>query len=482
LTIGGLALRDAPDYGARRQLFIVRAFTDGRQRAILTSEHWAWVGVAMSRKYCVFVSCVSSEFEKLRDRLSNTLENADVEVITQEKLRRDHGTPILLDILHKEVKRSNIVLCIQGKRSGECPPEQAARKYTGILPSSMTEASFTQWEQFFAMHYQKTFHIFRASEPFKAARPDGKDIPGLQQQFLEIIDSTGAYRGKDFETEGDVLAEVLRLDLRRSPPLWAALLSFVSFFIVFSLVTFLTLNASTVDSLYSDMFSSDTFFRPSIEPSLSYFIAGYGGHTLLIARPSSKEEDAEIDLTIPRSLRPVGCPEDSAKAVPGEPGDCLFTWLDKPRDPAHPEPPPFWLMNTGPSDVEAHVSAILKRKGDRKGDPAGPWSVRFRAIADGGPCVIGSRSEDCFAENLQRKDQDNFSRELYYGHADLKSKYQSASESFNRAAFLAIFGFSLLISWMEREVIRLDLAFGKVWQLVDVLRGRHINSTAASRI
>jgi len=35
---------------------------------------------------------------------------------------------------------------------------------------------------------------------------------------------------------------------------------------------------------------------------------------------------------------------------------------------------------------------------------------------------------------------------------------------------------------MEREVIRLDLAFGKVWQLVDVLRGRHINSTAASRI
>jgi hypothetical protein len=436
----------------------------------------------MSRKYCVFISCVSSEFETLRNRLRDTLESADVEVITQEKLRRDHDTPILLDILHKEIKRSNIVLCIQGKRSGGCPPERAASKYTGILPSKMEQASFTQWELFFAMHYQKTYHIFRASEPFKPAWPEGSDVPGLQERFLGVIDSTGAYRGKEtFETEGDVLAEVLRLDWRRSPPLWSALLSFVSFFFVF-MATFVALNVSTAKSLYSDMFSTDTFFRPSVEPSLSYFISGYGDHTLLVARPSSKK-GAEIDLTIPRSLQPVGCPDVPWVEAAGEPRNCLFTWPE-PQDASNPdqEAPstvywPFWVMKTGdPKDL---VSAMLTHKGN----PIGPLSLRFSAMEFNMPCVTGY-TKDCFAEHgltTGVRDKDNFNRELYYGHADLKSKYDTASENFNRAAFLAIFGFSLLISWMEREVIRLDLALGKASQLLDVLRGRHIASMAASR-
>jgi hypothetical protein len=441
----------------------------------------------MSRKHWVFIPCVSSEFEKLRDRLDKTLAlNPDVEVITQEKLRREPGTPILLDMLHKGVRRSNIVLCIQGKRSGECPPELNASKYTRILQGSMVQASFTQWEFFYAMYYGKNCHIFRASESFEPERPEGSDVPGLQEQFLKIIDSTGAYRGaKTFETEADILAELLTLDWRRSPPLWAALLSFVSFFIVFSFVTLLTLKASTIDSLYSDMFSPDTFFRPSVEPSLSYFVSGYDDHTLLIARPSSQNEQTEIDLTIPRSLQPVGCTEPPAVGAAGKPEDCVFTWLDKPQSPSHSKrknlPEPFWLMKT-PSEADAHISGTLKHGTA----PTSALSVRFRPIPDGGPCVTWPSSEECVAEHLDRmtdgvKDNDTFGTELYYGQAVLKSKYQSASESFNRAAFLAIFGFSLLISWMEREVIRIDLALGKAWQFVNDLRGKRMIALAASR-
>src|SRR5258708_731147 len=138
----------------------------------------------MAKEYRVFLSGVSSEFEQARVLVARDLSARNITVRTQESFRHEPGGPTLLQLLHEYIRDCHAVVCIHGARSGDCPPEPNVAQFADMLPGHMTRASFTQWEFLFSRHYEKHILVFRATGDYRPGRPDGIDIPGLQQQFL----------------------------------------------------------------------------------------------------------------------------------------------------------------------------------------------------------------------------------------------------------------------------------------------------------
>jgi hypothetical protein len=140
-------------------------------------------------EYRVFLSAVSSEFRSARNALTDDFGARDVLVRVQEQFLPDKQPHTLLAALDDYISGCTTVICVIGKRSGACPPADAASAFVYVLPEGVTQASYTQWEYFLARHYNKGCLFYVAHDDYKPdeAAPNGDDHPELQHAFVERI-------------------------------------------------------------------------------------------------------------------------------------------------------------------------------------------------------------------------------------------------------------------------------------------------------
>jgi len=105
----------------------------------------------------IFVSAVSSEFRKARDTVAADLRASGNTVRVQSDFRQEADADTLLRKLHDYIRDCEAVVCIIGKRSGACPTSKEAAPFGHILPTGISEASYTQWEFHIAGHFVEAF-------------------------------------------------------------------------------------------------------------------------------------------------------------------------------------------------------------------------------------------------------------------------------------------------------------------------------------
>ena len=144
--------------------------------------------VPMPSQDAVFLSAVSSEFEGARNALANYLHgHRKLTVLVQRSFRQDSRDGTLLGKLHDDVASCGTVIFLIGKRSGAGFPTPAeAAPYQHFLPDDIAEASYTQWEYFFAKGLGKACRIYIATPDFPPHSPDpaSDDRPDLQAVFV----------------------------------------------------------------------------------------------------------------------------------------------------------------------------------------------------------------------------------------------------------------------------------------------------------
>jgi hypothetical protein len=104
-------------------------------------------------------------------------------------------------------------VCVIGKRSGALPPPQAAEPFAHMLPNGITEASYTQWEFFFARHFKRRLSIYIAKDAYQPdlPAPTGDD-PELQRAFCDhIVEEQGLDRSY-FANEDQLARAILKED------------------------------------------------------------------------------------------------------------------------------------------------------------------------------------------------------------------------------------------------------------------------------
>src|SRR6516165_1407347 len=109
----------------------------------------------MAAEFRIFLSAVSSEFGAARDGLAADLRSRDTLVRVQSDFRQEAGSDTTLKKLHDYICDCSAVVCVIGTRSGACPPPGEAAPFLEMLPPGISEASYTQWEIFFARHYKR---------------------------------------------------------------------------------------------------------------------------------------------------------------------------------------------------------------------------------------------------------------------------------------------------------------------------------------
>ncbi|HVC61014.1 MAG TPA: hypothetical protein VND19_11725 [Acetobacteraceae bacterium] len=168
--------------------------------------------------YDAFVSAVRSECGKAHDAVAAELRKQDLRVAVQSDLRHGPTGVSLLRTLHDTISDCADVHCLVGQRSGECPPPDTAAPFRDFLPETFAEASYTQWEYFFARRYvpDRTW-LYLAAETYQPDEPapTGPEHPELQLRFLDYLRRHGDGHLR-FATIGDVRAEVLARRGQRS--------------------------------------------------------------------------------------------------------------------------------------------------------------------------------------------------------------------------------------------------------------------------
>jgi hypothetical protein len=156
------------------------------------------IATAAMTQFRVFLSAVSSEFESARDALANDLQSFDdVIVKVQRSFRHDHTAGTLLHKLRNYIEYCDAVICLVGSRSGAgFPTAVEASPFLGDLPPGVTEASYTQWEFFFARRFGRQMQVYFAKDTFRRSRrnPAAGDRPELQAAFVAHIESLGLQR------------------------------------------------------------------------------------------------------------------------------------------------------------------------------------------------------------------------------------------------------------------------------------------------
>jgi hypothetical protein len=104
-------------------------------------------------------------------------------------------------------------VCVIGKRSGALPPFKAAEPFAHMLPSGITNASYTQWEFFFARHFKRRLSIYIAKDDYQPDHPATTgDDPELQRAFCDhIVKGQGLDRSY-FANEDQLARAVLKED------------------------------------------------------------------------------------------------------------------------------------------------------------------------------------------------------------------------------------------------------------------------------
>jgi tetratricopeptide (TPR) repeat protein len=146
------------------------------------------------QEFRVFLSAVSSEFETARNELANDFESRNVLVRVQRSFRQEAGSDTLLRLLHHYISKCTAVVCVMGERSGSFPTAAEAMPFTHILPAGFSEASYTQWEFFFARHYERRLSIYIARKGYKPDRnSNSTDCSDHQHAFLTYVRKLGLH-------------------------------------------------------------------------------------------------------------------------------------------------------------------------------------------------------------------------------------------------------------------------------------------------
>jgi tetratricopeptide (TPR) repeat protein len=181
-------------------------------------------------EFRVFLSAVTSEFGAARDGLAADLRSRDTLVRVQSDFRQEADSDTTLKKLHDYIRDCSAVVCVIGGRSGACPPPVAASPFLTMLPSGISEASYTQWEFFFARHYERRLSIYIANPDYTSDQPAPTtvDRPDLQQALIRhIVEEQGLDRSY-FSNIDQLARAVLKEDWPRKPPVKPILLPYPS--------------------------------------------------------------------------------------------------------------------------------------------------------------------------------------------------------------------------------------------------------------
>jgi hypothetical protein len=425
----------------------------------------------MAKEYRVFLSCVSSEFEGARARVKEDLETRGLTVLSQATFRREKGTANLLSQLHDCIRGCNAVVCFRGARSGEWPSATAAAPFADMLPEGMTRASYTQWEFFFARHYEREIFTFRSNGDYRPDRPDGPnspDIPGLQRQFLDHLGEEASDLTPRFGSVSDLRIEVLKLDWLNlvdsaSTGKIVRLLVFPLLFLFANLVSHFTGGYTVLD-----LARPDVWLMMTARPGMAYLITENSGNTLLLLK-KNPGPDARMTLDVPKAFDSGanGCMSDPPVGAIGfdeVPRPCQY---DAPRQHYQitadskemKSGEAFWMFRLHKDGNNSKIGAATQQ--DDKLVPE--WFIKYRDEEPWGPCIAMTAVSNCF--DLSRSlDKDSHrlitwgatpeEKKMYYGQLDLNSHYEDASDKIHMIELLMTFLFSTFITIIADDLFR----------------------------
>jgi len=158
----------------------------------------------------IFISAVTSEFGEARDALASDLRARGHSVTVQSDFQQSPDSETLLGALADYIRDCHAVVCIVGKYCGACPPARAIERLPIDLAKDAKEASYTQWEFFFARHYKRRPYVYIASDDYKPKQgPADGDRADLQSAYLDFLKADGVHYTK-FSDAKELRIAVLR--------------------------------------------------------------------------------------------------------------------------------------------------------------------------------------------------------------------------------------------------------------------------------
>jgi hypothetical protein len=349
--------------------------------------------------------------------------------------------------------RELIKVCIHGLRSGTGPPASAAAKYAGILPDGFKEASYTQWEFYFARYLHKEIYLFRAGPQYVPERSDGEDLPGLQQKFVAYVDKTGKYN-PTFVSADDLRRMVLLADWSKVLPgarkPWSRVAIVIAVFLFMNFVSAICGAPTVLTFLATDIVS-----KPSGKSDTEFFLSEHSGRTLFMAKTA---KGLRIDFPRALDLGANNCipPEARASSV-DSPDLCQYNDTTKEFSisadgSSWKKRPGFWLFNL--RELGSFYS-FMRTTRDGKSD--GPkWFVKFREAGE--PCIGLDARTKCFPLGAYEEDEDDtpkqreLRRQIYFDQLQLESRYDLITEKLKMLIVAFALGFSALVAAMAQEV------------------------------
>jgi tetratricopeptide (TPR) repeat protein len=165
----------------------------------------------------IFVSAVTNEFGKARDAVASDLRARGHEVKVQSDFTQGGDAEFLLERLHDYIRDCNAVVCVIGKRSGSCPSPDKALRFAKMRPADV-DASYTQWEFFFARHYRRRLYTYIANDAYvpDEPTPTSADFPALQTAFVQHVKAENVHWAP-FSNVDQLGRAVLREDWAEPP-------------------------------------------------------------------------------------------------------------------------------------------------------------------------------------------------------------------------------------------------------------------------
>ncbi|HUD85381.1 MAG TPA: ATP-binding protein, partial [Xanthobacteraceae bacterium] len=168
----------------------------------------------MAEDFCVFVSGVTSEFGKVREAIAAALRARAMIVKEQHDFRPEPFSSTTLKLLHDYIAICDAVVYVMGVRSGDKPPPASAAEFARMLPPNIREATYTEWEFYFARHFSRPMFVYVAKPAYTPdqAAPTGADYPEFHEAFRHyIFDEQDTYR-LGFDNAKELCEHVERAD------------------------------------------------------------------------------------------------------------------------------------------------------------------------------------------------------------------------------------------------------------------------------
>src|SRR6185437_4121526 len=160
-------------------------------------------------------SAVTGDCGRARDAIRDELLKQHLDVAVQSLFAPRPGSVVTLEKLHDAISGCRRVHCLIGTKGGACPPAGDAARFADFLPAGVTEATYTQWEYYFASHYMPDdVWLYFAGPDYLPDRTgtDADDHADLQAAFVALLTKARASDRQRFETIGDARAAVLAVE------------------------------------------------------------------------------------------------------------------------------------------------------------------------------------------------------------------------------------------------------------------------------